>query len=391
MNILLDNEQLCVKFKFLCKQYDHFEWAVAWAGNDFEESKLLGKYSDKIDKLIVGLHFYQTHPNFIRQYMEHPRVRFNPQTNDLFHSKIYLFYNTDQDWAAIIGSSNFTDSAFHKNYEANVLVTSSDSDAIDNYKRLRAYIAEIWDECKSFTKEDLKAYERCYQAQASKHDSLKMSLKDKDKAFNTAPIQLMEWSTFYEEVIRDPGIEARLSILDKAQKLLSHSFCNLTDDEKRCLAGLQSDMPEMKDVDWKYFGSMTGAGNYSHAIVKDLKLQIAIDIIPINGKVTKDQFDKYCSEYKKLYKNPLGCATRLLAMKRPDLFVCVDSKNKTELCKAFAIPESRLTIDNYWDLIVEPLQKALWVNSKLEGANPRELKVKKYQIALLDSLYYKGK
>jgi phosphatidylserine/phosphatidylglycerophosphate/cardiolipin synthase-like enzyme len=114
MNILLDNEQLCVKFKFLCKQYDHFEWAVAWAGNDFEESKLLGKYSDKIDKLIVGLHFYQTHPNFIRQYMEHPRVRFNPQTNDLFHSKIYLFYNTDQDWAAIIGSSNFTDSAFHK-------------------------------------------------------------------------------------------------------------------------------------------------------------------------------------------------------------------------------------------------------------------------------------
>jgi hypothetical protein len=134
---------------------------------------------------------------------------------------------------------------------------------------------------------------------------------------------------------------------------------------------------------------MTGAGNYSHAIVKDLKLQRAIDIIPINGRVTKDQFDKYCSEYKKLYKNPLGCATRLLAMKRPDLFVCVDSKNKTELCKAFSVPESRLTIDSYWDLIVEPLQKALWVNAELKGTNQAD--VRKYQIALLDSLYYKGK
>jgi hypothetical protein len=70
MNILLGNEQLCARFKSLCKQYNHFEWAVAWAGNDFEESKLLGKYSDKIDKLVVGLHFYQTHPNFIRQYIK---------------------------------------------------------------------------------------------------------------------------------------------------------------------------------------------------------------------------------------------------------------------------------------------------------------------------------
>lgn len=71
MKFLSTSKMLNDCFRQLCKKYNRFEWIVAWAGDTdlFNIGQLLSKYENKIEHLVVGLHFYQTHPNFIKHFM----------------------------------------------------------------------------------------------------------------------------------------------------------------------------------------------------------------------------------------------------------------------------------------------------------------------------------
>jgi len=50
--------------------------AVAWASVGFHAFDLLRKHEKKITRMIVGTHFYQTHPQFIETFLSNSRVRF---------------------------------------------------------------------------------------------------------------------------------------------------------------------------------------------------------------------------------------------------------------------------------------------------------------------------
>jgi len=67
MKLLSETKSLVKEFKSLMNSYNHYTWAVAWAGDvkDFELSDTLAENKEKIDKIVVGLHFYQTAPSFI--------------------------------------------------------------------------------------------------------------------------------------------------------------------------------------------------------------------------------------------------------------------------------------------------------------------------------------
>lgn len=85
------------------------------------------------------------------------------------------------------------------------------------------------------------------------------------------------------------------------------------------------------------------------------------------------------------WDDPIATATRLLAMKRPDSFLCVNSKNKHLLAKYLNIPPSNLTLENYWDLVIVPIRQSSWFNIK----NPIQGKdFWKFRVALLDALIY---
>ncbi|WP_163713766.1 hypothetical protein [Mangrovibacterium lignilyticum] len=74
-------------------------------------------------------------------------------------------------------------------------------------------------------------------------------------------------------------------------------------------------------------------------------------------------------------------------MKRPDVFVCLDSKNKPALCGAFGIKQSSLTYESYWeDIILQVYKAEWWLNPKPQ--NNREKQVSNSRAAFLDSLYY---
>lgn len=131
---------------------------------------------------------------------------------------------------------------------------------------------------------------------------------------------------------------------------------------------------------------MGGYGDFSRAIIKnDFHIAKAIDSIPMEGNVSHENYNSYIKEFMKAFpnaKNPLSSATRLLALKRPDIFVCVDGPNKKKLCNQYDIPQSKLTVDTYWELLIERINNDVWFNEKVIS------ELKNYQVAMLDCIYY---
>ncbi len=60
---ILSNADIHFELKRLIDEYSIYKWAVAWASPSNEDMNLLLKHEKRIEKLIVGTHFYQTHPS----------------------------------------------------------------------------------------------------------------------------------------------------------------------------------------------------------------------------------------------------------------------------------------------------------------------------------------
>ena len=394
MLFISNNTIMAKTFEGLCDKYMHIEIAVAWAGNpkDSMVAKILKKHEKKISKMVVGLHFYLTSPTFIKQYLGNDKVRFMlDDTSGIFHPKVYLFFNDSKDWTAIIGSSNFTYGGFAKNTEANVLIESKDSDKTF-FSKTDSFINEAWKKAKQMTTAELNEYEKCHKYQKPNLKSLS-KVRHVKSGFDTTEMDLMTWDSYVSKVQHTEGFEYRIALLDIAHDIFASykSFDDIDSETKKCLAGFQTTMPGVPhDIDWKWFGSMKGAGDYKHAINSSNIISKAIDRIPLTGEVTKQQFDAYCKAFSG-WDNPLACVSRLLCIKRPDYFICVDSKNKTNLCKAFGISKNSLTVTTYWDKIVMRVRDASWFNDEGSSHSPMVRKIKKYQVAMLDALYYEGK
>ena len=158
---------------------------------------------------------------------------------------------------------------------------------------------------------------------------------------------------------------------------------------KENLLGIPNRLKVDNDVYWGYFGSMQGAGKFKNRIGEnDEIISNALDEIPLSGQITKIHFQRFLKKYTSVFPGIyLGTATRLLAMKRPDVFVCLDSKNKSELCKDFGIVKSGLNYDRYWDDIIERIYDSdWWINP--EPKDKTERLICDSRAAFLDSLYY---
>ncbi len=93
--------------------------AVAWASasDKFTAYNLLVKNVQKIARMVVGTHFYQTHPAFIEKFCTNSKARFVLNPDGIFHPKVYLFEKTGGQWECVIGSANFTQAGLEKNNE----------------------------------------------------------------------------------------------------------------------------------------------------------------------------------------------------------------------------------------------------------------------------------
>ena len=183
-------------------------------------------------------------------------------------------------------------------------------------------------------------------------------------------------------------IQAVQSLLSKHQ-----SFGDLDRDERNKVAGTLHHANGIIDgVNFHWFGSMWGARQFKPAIKENNpNISLALDAIPATGAVTRKDYLAFVERYRKAFPNGgdgIGTATRLLAMKRPDVFVCLDSKNRTLLCKDFGI---RGTVDykKYWDSIITPVMASPWWGTPVPQST-LEQEVWKARVAFLDCVFYDG-
>lgn len=351
MKLLTDTNELTNVFTELLARYNHFYCCTAWAGNpdEFKVGMILKRHVNKIKKAVVGLHFYQTHPNFIKTFMDIKGMRFHMRSNGVFHDKIYFFSNSPKDWSAIIGSSNFTNGGFVSNSECNVLISKEDDKDGIVYQGLKNKIKSIWKESDVFSKKKLEEYRECYSRQIGKLDSLTSIVKTKKREFDASPLSLIR---------------------------------NLDEPTRLNIAGF---VPS--SCKFAHFGTTKRNHRFGQQIkLNDRYLSKALDEIPLTGQVTFEDYQKYIRFFTNNWTDPIATATRLLAMKRPDLFLCVNTANKCQLAKYLSIPPSRLSLENYWDEVIVPIRQSQWFNVPKRNDIGKEYW--KYRVALLDLLIY---
>ena len=283
-------------------RYERFRWSVAWASSGFPLFDELLKKRDRVSQLVVGTHFYQTHPDFLKVFVDDPNVRVVLQPSGVFHPKIYLFENSCDDWACIIGSPNFTGAAFSVNAEVAVHFDSTASGSSMNYDVLRKVVDEHWEKGKPLTKELLDPYRSIWNRKAQLLSQLAGTYGGKaGKPIVSVEVLRLSWLEFVSRVKSEKhhALGMRIDVLRGVRTYFQgkEHLAELGKAERRRIAGLAGDD---QGVDWGYFGSMKGAGWFWTAIdTNDQDLSAALDGIPSNGLVGQSDYEAFIESFQK--------------------------------------------------------------------------------------------
>jgi hypothetical protein len=179
----------------------------------------------------------------------------------------------------------------------------------------------------------------------------------------------------------------RLHVLREIQELFAHAvhFRDLDYAGRRKIAGLF----KSANPNFLLFGSMQWVGLFKQA-VKDNneRISLALDEIPLHGDIARDHYQRFADRFLKAFKRSgMALASRFLAMKRPDTFVCVNNRNREGLVKAFRVSPSK-DAEGYWDLIARVRASTWWKAPPPAAGDERE--VWSARAAFLDALFYTG-
>jgi HKD family nuclease len=380
----------------LISECEQFDVAVAWATLNPVVDAML-KYHSKIGHVVIGTHMYQTDPAVLRKFMPRKAVRCLPPNGDLFHPKVY-FFRMGERVVAIVGSHNLTNGAFGgKNIEASVLLEGLPKDK--SFIELSSFIKSKWKLAEEINEEKfLFAYETQYRANKERRKALDKFQRMKMPLPGVISGANLSWDEFVKGVKNDHhhSLDGRLKVLERASELFQSykSFASMPIDVRRAIAGTYgSKEPKLDYLQWAWFGSMIGQGDFKN-LVNDhpSRLSKAMQHIPIDGDVSKEDFDKFVHEFNrafedKAHKGGVPTATRLLAMKRPDIFVGVNKANRAGICKAFGAAPSTLNLKNYWERIIIPAQNSpWWLHARPK--DPLTQRIWDNRAALMDGIYY---
>ena len=394
---VLDAKALNKALPRLIAEHDEIHMAVAWAHIGPVADKLI-ENKHKFKSVTVGLDFCATDPDFVDSLLHAPNAYVFKKDGACFHPKIYLFM-TGEKAEAIVGSANFTSGGLGKNFEACLHLSCAADEAPipDLLATLESYAPHR----QPVTEKLADAYRR--QAEiVNRLPRPRSPILPSDKAefpWIDSDLVKMGWPTFLQEVRKDPDqLESRMELLRYLQPLFAReqSFSSLTASEWKAVAGIvHSDAVGDSGLDQDqigWFGAMQASGSFTQLIAKqDPKIAKAIDYIPPRGPVTEKDFKQFCKLFEAAFadsarKGGVPTATRLLAMKRPDLFVCVNSENKARLAEELHFAPTTLSLDNYWERVIEPITLAKWYNAP----RPEDLDAEVWdcRVALIDVLYY---
>ncbi len=399
MKIIADANKLRSELSRLIARYDAYYIAVAWASRHDIFNELLAR-KRFICEMVIGTDFHQTHPEALAPFEGFKPVRMMPIRGGTFHPKVYLFCDSkdDEQWECLIGSPNFTHAALHGNTELAVLLSPRDHAGTNERGRLMDLVHGYWKAAKPIDARLLAEYRLKYKARKPHVDLAEtdVDIYEPRKGGRYPNLLSMSWQKFRKLVGEDAFFKKRHQLLLAVkQSFANHeSYAEIPQEERKAIAGTLSDDSNTKKLMPGAFGSMIGAGDFKNLVNDSPKgLSAALDCIPAVGEVTKGDYDRFVRKFRTAFarksrKGGPTTASRLLAMKRPDTFVCVNSKNR-KLCLDLGTAPTTLTFERYWTDVVCQVRLADWWNAPLPETRIAA-DIWHARAAYLDALYYRG-
>ncbi len=395
---ILDAKAAKRQLKRLISTHDSIHIAVAWGYNGELADELL-KNSSKFKSVIFGTSFCQTDAGLISRLVGVKNAFVAESDGSTFHPKIYYF-ETAGKAEVVLGSSNFTSGGLARNWEACIHAAGDTSAPF--FEEVRKCLSTYQHLRRAITADVAAAYQLQFDAAKKLTRPKNPILSSSNAPWLVSDLVKMTWDEFVNAVRtgRFHNFDERLAMLRECQRMFSmvKGFDDLTAFEWKAIAGVIGSREKIKAgldaFDWGWFGSMKGMGDFNQRVkIKDPWLAEAVDWIPPNGEVSLNEFTKYCALFVKAFEKSarvggVPTATRLLAMKRPDQFVCVSNPNKAGLSRALSSSKDALGKDfsSYWHTVIEPVRCSVWYNEPRPQGRNAELWDRR--VAMLDAIYY---
>jgi HKD family nuclease len=392
MRLIISQKELKDTFSNLLEEYKEYHFATAWAGMPGEIVDKLFRNVSRIKQMVVGIHFYQTDPNFLDKFAGYNQVRTIMQPSGTFHPKVFLFYTSDSEWVLLIGSANFTDAGFTKNTEA-VFQISSDEGDRKVLKNAKEIVDRNWSSGKTLNATELEWYRLRWAKMGKKRSELEDPVGNA-RIISATDFMKLSWSQFVAQFNgRRSIVNDRFKMLEEIREIFAKksSLIEMSEDERRFICGNPHNLKVHRKRSYEDFGT-SGNGQFMNKMIhKNIHYSDALDRIPLVGEVTRRDFDEFLELFlhdPDTEEGWVSSAARLLTMKRPDTFYNITNANRAGFCEDFGLTQSHTRkLDNYWDLIVQKIQDSRWYN-ECSPRNDFDKKLKDTRAAMLDVLYY---
>lgn len=349
---------------------------------------------EKIRQAVVGIQFAQTDPEALKQLARRAnRLKVINDPDGVFHPKVILGVK-GREGKALLGSSNFTVGGFSGNTELNVLLTGFiDAPPLAD---VLAFINAQWQSVRAF-QPDIAWILEYSDVHNKRPKPPRVPSKKPATTINTKSELNIPWSSYFrllaEQERRTLAYGDDLRIFDhpkgsylqevencRAAFEAHASFADMPLDDRQLVAGWGS-----RTYGW--FGRMGAAGEFKKMTAKTPQVIAEhLDKIPLQGTVSEDLLKTYLTGILKVRRTGIATVSRLLTVKRPDLFLSCNHANEDCIKQVFGfIPR---TYKHYLEL-----HRQIWSFPWFKSPRPDgvdEYRVWQARVALLDALLYEG-
>ncbi len=191
------------------------------------------------------------------------------------------------------------------------------------------------------------------------------------------------------------ALDEQLRLANYIGAIKSQTLKEMIPEDRLAFAGKHTASldPSSYNFDVEWFASTKSAKGF-HQMLSDLPAAFdeALAHIPLEGDVTQEHYQHFMVAYFMAFtgseeKPTLAPATRLLAMRRPDVFTPITNSKLDALCASLGVPKlNNRDFERYWQDVVTAIQSMPWFKMAA-AANDHEQSLIEIK-ALLPCFFY---
>ena len=217
-------------------------------------------------------------------------------------------------------------------------------------------------------------------------------------------MRLIPWALFVEYLNENAAIQSldeRLNLLSYIKTLQNKPLSEMIEEDLLAFSGKHTAKhePALFPFDVEWFSSTKSSKAFQQLLTQaPQSLDEALESIPLEGEVTTVHYSLFVNAYKNAFtthlpeeKAPLCPATRLLAMRRPDIFVALNNNKLDPLSQGLGLSKlNNQSFTDYWQELIATIHSTHWYKSE-QPSDEKELVLWQNRAILTDLFLFADK